>query len=123
MDINILLFHDFETLDAFGPIEIFSRIDEYRLRFLSAERGMIQSRQGTAIATESVDEADHTGILLVPGGQGTRSLVNDTGFTDKLRLVAERSAYCLTVCTGSALLARTGLLDGRKATSNKRAFD
>lgn len=118
-----MLFHDFETLDAFGPVEIFSRIDEYRLRFLSAESGMIQSRQGTAIATESVDEADHTGILLVPGGQGTRSLVNDTGFTDKLRLVAERSAYCLTVCTGSALLARTGLLDGRKATSNKRAFD
>lgn len=118
-----MLFHDFETLDAFGPVEIFSRIDEYRLRFLSAESGMIQSRQGTAIATESVDEADHTGILLVPGGQGTRSLVNDTCFTDKLRLVAERSAYCLTVCTGSALLARTGLLDGRKATSNKRAFD
>lgn len=123
MDINILLFHDFETLDAFGPVEIFSRIDEYRLRFLSAEGGMIQSRQGTAIATESVGEADHTGILLVPGGQGTRSLVNDTDFTDILRRVADRSAYCLTVCTGSALLAKTGLLDCRKATSNKRAFD
>lgn len=118
-----MLFHDFETLDAFGPVEIFSRIDEYRLRFLSAEGGMIQSRQGTAIATESVGEADHTGILLVPGGQGTRSLVNDTDFTDILRRVADRSAYCLTVCTGSALLAKTGLLDCRKATSNKHAFD
>ena len=54
---------------------------------------------------------------------GTRRLVNDSAFMNALRKAAKESVYCLTVCTGSALLAKTGLLDGMRATSNKRAFD
>lgn len=49
--------------------------------------------------------------------------MNDGAFIGALRKAAEESVYCLTVCTGSALLAKTGLLDGMSATSNKRAFD
>lgn len=123
MDINILLFSDFETLDAFGPVEIFGRFQEYRLQYLSLNGGVIRSSQGTEILTKPVDDADFSGILLIPGGQGTRTLVLDTRFVQKLAQISDRSAYCLTVCTGSALLAKTTLLDGRKATSNKRAFE
>lgn len=123
MDLNVLLFNDFETLDAFGPVEILGRISEYHLRFISIDGGVIKSKQGTEILTKSVNEADYSGILLVPGGQGTRSLVNDSGFIEVLSKIASQSAYCLAVCTGAALLAKTGLLDRRKATSNKKAFN
>lgn len=122
MDVNILLFHNFETLDAFGPVEILGCVGEYRLRFLSADGGLIQSKQGARILTQPVKDADDSGIVLVPGGQGTRLLVNDLDFIKALKQIAVKSAYCLTVCTGSALLAKTGLLNGRKATSNKKAF-
>lgn len=123
MDINVLLFNDFETLDAFGPIEVFGHISDYHLHFISMNGGMIKSKQGTEILTQPANEADCSGILLIPGGQGTRPLVNDYNFIEALKPIASQSTYCLTTCTGSALLAKTGLLDGRKATSNKSAFD
>ena len=123
MNVNVLLFDAFETLDAFGPVEILGRVEGYTLRFLSLAGGLVRSAQGVAVATEPADAADPAGILLVPGGQGTRPLVDDAAFLERLRTLAASSAFCLTVCTGSALLAKTGLLDGRKATSNKRSFD
>lgn len=123
MDVNVLLFSDFETLDAFGPVEVLGRIEECRLRFVSINGGIIKSSQGVAILTETLENVDFSGILLVPGGQGTRQLVNDNSFIEKLSDIALKSQYCLTVCTGSALLAKTNLLNGRKVTSNKRAFE
>lgn len=123
MDVSILLFPDFETLDAFGPVEVLGRIEEYKLRYISVTGGTITSRQGVRVLTEEIQNDDCGGILLIPGGQGTRSLVNDMNFIEKLSDMALKSKYCLTVCTGSALLAKTGLLNHKKATSNKKAFE
>ncbi len=123
MDVNILLFPDFETLDAFGPVEVLGRIEQYRLRYVSIAGGIIVSRQGIQVVTENINDADASGILLIPGGQGTRPLVDEDEYVSKLVNVALLSEYCLTVCTGSALLAKTGVLDNRKATSNKKAFE
>ncbi len=123
MDVNVLLFSDFETLDVFGPVEVLGHRKEYQLRYISVASGVIRSRQGTEILTMPAKEADYSGILLVPGGQGTRSLVNDSEFIDILSQLAFQAEYCLCVCTGSALLAKTGILNGHRATSNKRAFD
>ena len=123
LDVNVLLFSDFETLDAFGPVEVLGRIEKCRLRFVSANGGIIKSSQGVSIITETLENVDFPGILLVPGGQGTRHLINDNTFIEKLSVIVLQSQYCLTVCTGSALLAKTNLLNGHKATSNKRAFE
>lgn len=123
MNVNIFLFDDFETLDAFGPIEILGNIDEYKLKYYSLYGGIIQSAQGTSIITEMVERASKDGILVIPGGKGTRSLVKDIQFIQSLKEMTELSSYCLSICTGSALLAKTGLLNNKKATSNKKAFD
>lgn len=123
MDVNILIFDNFETLDAFGPVEVFGCIEEYRMRYISLIGGTVESKQGIRVLTEDINDADPNGILLIPGGQGTRLLVNDVKFIEKLTDVAMKSKYCLTVCTGSALLAKTGLLNNKRATSNKKAFE
>ena len=68
-------------------------------------------------------QADTSGILLVPGGQGTRTLVDNSVFISVLRSLAEAAEYCLCVCTGSALLAKTGLLDNIRATTNKKSYE
>jgi len=59
---------------------------------------------------------------VIPGGPGTRKEVDNTLLIDSIRAVCNSCRYIFTICTGSALLAKTGLLNGKKATSNKRAF-
>jgi len=121
---NIFLFDGFETLDAFGPAEVIGGMpDEYRLCCFSLNGGIVKSTQQIAVDTLPLTEINTSGILLIPGGIGTRTLVYDKNLIGQLGILAEKAPYVLTVCTGSALLARTALLDGRKATSNKRAFE
>lgn len=71
----------------------------------------------------SDEEIDTSGVLLIPGGPGTRRLVNDKNFIEKLNILIDKSTYCLSVCTGSALLAMTTTLNHKRATSNKLAFN
>ncbi|RUS65444.1 Isonitrile hydratase [Saezia sanguinis] len=122
MHINIFLFNDFETLDAFGPVEVLGRVDSYQLHYCSLPGGLVTSRQQVPVVTVPVSQVDQDGVLLIPGGQGTRPLVSDEQAISALKNLAAKSAYCLSVCTGSALLAKTGLLSGRVATSNKKAW-
>jgi putative intracellular protease/amidase len=122
MDINCLLFNDFETLDFFGPVEVFSKIEEYTIKYYSITGGTIINTQNIQIVTNNISDMDLSGILIIPRGKGTRTLINDTVFINNLKRLAEKAQWCLTVCTGSALLAKTGLLDNCDATSNKRAF-
>ena len=123
MDVNLLLFEDFETLDIFGPIEILARVEDYQLRYYSLAGGIITNAQGVKVLTEPVSQADSRGILVLPGGRGTRPLVKDADFLLKLKNLAEHASFCLSICTGSALLGKCGVLEGKKATSNKKALD
>jgi putative intracellular protease/amidase len=121
---NILLFEGFETLDAFGPAEVIGSLPEaYELKCHSLSGGIIRSSQQVPVDTLPVAEIDPAGILLIPGGMGTRALVNDDHFIAQLKALSEKAPWVLTVCTGSALLAKTNLLNGKRATSNKIAFE
>lgn len=122
MKINILLFDGFETLDIFGPIEVLARQEGHVLGHYSLQGGIVTSAQHSQILTLPADQIDPTGVLVLPGGMGTRQLVKDSAFIALIKNLAEASVYCLSICTGSALLAKAGVLDGKKATSNKKAF-
>ena len=91
MIVNILLFNDFETLDVFGPVEVLGRVAGYELKYVSWSGGIVKSRQGTMILTGNLNDMDKNGILLVPGGQGTRPLVQETEFIADLREAAAAS--------------------------------
>ncbi len=122
--VAVILFPDFETLDVFGPVELLAASEHYQCRFYSENGGLIGNRHHVQILTSPLRERpSETDILLIPGGAGTRSCINDSAFLEQLREQAEISQWVLSVCTGSALLAATGLLDGREATSNKRAWE
>ncbi|MDG2947270.1 helix-hairpin-helix domain-containing protein [Bisgaard Taxon 10/6] len=121
--IYCLLFNDYETLDLMGPVEFLHRLPDVTLHYVSQQGGLIRSRQGFYTETKPLPDLGENSVLLIPGGQGTRTLVNDAEFILMLKTRVKQTALCLTVCTGSALLAATGELNGLRATSNKRAFE
>jgi transcriptional regulator GlxA family with amidase domain len=123
-EVTTILFNNFETLDVFGPIEILGRLkDHFNPQFYSRNGGIITSSQNVPIVTRPLSEFSSTNyIMLIPGGIGTRDMVKDKTFIDNLALLSKSAEYILTVCTGSILFSKTGLLNARRATSNKRAF-
>ena len=122
--LTALVFDDFETLDLFGPIELFGSLpNDFRIQFASMKGGIIHNHHGVALQTFAVAElVQQTNILLVVGGKGTRPLINDAHFLQTLTMLADHADWVLSVCTGSALLAKAGILDHKRATSNKRAW-
>ncbi len=123
-DVNIVVFDGFEPLDVFGPFEVFINTDGACVRIFSLDGpGVKVSEGGARVEALGPEEIDPRGVLLIPGGSGTRALVDDDRWLNNLRSLVARSSQVLTVCTGSALLAAAGALDGRRATSNDLAFD
>jgi transcriptional regulator GlxA family with amidase domain len=97
--------------------------DEFVLVMLAERAGPVASAQGPeAVAARSFADAPALDVLVVPGGIGTRTEVENAALLAFLATRAKTAAVTTSVCTGAALLARAGLLDGRRATTNKRAF-
>ena len=122
--LGVVLFGGFELLDVFGPLEMFGlAADHFKIRLISETGGVVASRQGPkSVCDDSFNTAPPIDVLLVPGGMGTRCEVNNSVLLDWLKQRSQQAECVASVCTGSALLAKAGVLDGIRATSNKRAF-
>ena len=125
LKVAAVVFPGFEALDLFGPVEMLSMPkDRFPITIVSVAKGEVESAQGVKVVADcSFSDSVHFDIILVPGGRGTRREVANSVLLDWLRHFEPSASYVTSVCTGSALLAKAGLLDGRKATSNKNAFD
>jgi transcriptional regulator GlxA family with amidase domain len=123
--LGILLYPDFELLDVFGPVEMFAYVgDELELVTVAESAGPVLSAQKlSAVADHDLETCPHLDLLLVPGGIGTIPALANEGLLDWLRKRAGEAEITTSVCSGSAILAKAGLLDGRRATSNKQFFE
>lgn len=124
LTIGAVLFDGFELLDVFGPLEMFGMLEPApRLLMLADAPGSVRSNQGPACVAEEALKGDTPlDILLVPGGMGTRREIRNEEFLHQIARRAKSARIVASVCTGSLLLAKAGLLEGRRATTNKRAF-
>jgi transcriptional regulator GlxA family with amidase domain len=114
-----------QILDVTGPSEVFSLADRfagrsYSLELLAPEGGPLASSSGMRLVADRPLEACRGRIdtLLVAGGEGVSKAENDEGLIGWLRSAAGRSRRVASVCNGAFLLARAGLLDGRRATTH-----
>lgn len=122
--IGVLIFPQFEALDVYGPVQMWGRLPDYEVVMVAERVGAVASGQIVETAARySFETAPQFEILMVPGGSGTRPGVNDSRMLDFIRKQDKGTEWTTSVCTGSALLAKAGLLKGKRATTNKRAFD
>ena len=128
--IGILLFDQFEELDAVGPWEVLSAWtrtdpqDGWAVTTLSRDGQLVTAAKGMRVLPDhGYDTAPPLDVLLYPGGVGTRPHLEDPAQLDWVRAQRESAELLTSVCTGSLVYAKAGLLAGRPATTHWSALD
>jgi transcriptional regulator GlxA family with amidase domain len=129
-NLAILLFDDVEVLDFCGPFEVFSVANRFTDPpafnvFTVAEKpGPVLTRGGLSVNPHHrLADCPRPNLLLVPGGQDTRREMNNAELIDWIKARSSEAELVLSVCKGTLLLAKAGLLDGLEATTHYGAID
>lgn len=122
--IAALVFPGFETLDYFGPIEMLGGFGrETEIITVAKTNEPVPSCHGQRIVVDkTIFEKDDYDLLLVPGGDAALVEGQDPELLEWIKRASANAERVMAVCTGTVLLGMAGVLDGRKATTNKMDF-
>ncbi len=119
--LGVLLFPGFELLDAFGPLEMWGNLKgKVNVVTVAAKAGNVKSSHGpSTVADFGFQDCPKLDLVLVPGGFGVLPVLQQKKTLEWLRTTADEAELTMSVCNVASLLAAAGILDGRKATTNK----
>lgn len=120
-----LVFPGFQTLDLFGPLEILGDHDpgSVEITIVAETLEPVASVHGYRVAVDkTLADSTEYDLLMIPGGDAAPIWEKNEAINSWIVETAARAEYVMAVCTGTVLLATTGLLDGRRATTNKKDF-
>jgi transcriptional regulator GlxA family with amidase domain len=128
--VAILIFDEAEVLDFCGPFEVFSLVGArsgekpFEVFIVAESARPVIARNGLSVNPHyTIADCPPSDILILPGGYGTRREMHNQTLIDWIRAQAATNEIVMSVCTGSLLLAKAGLLDGLKATTHFGAID
>ncbi|MCD9474380.1 DJ-1/PfpI family protein [Photobacterium phosphoreum] len=123
--VTVLLFEQFELLDALGPLHMFGLLPEhYQLQIITTDGKHVTSAQGVSLQPMlSFNDEISAGILIIPGGVGIRFATHNKDILKWLKKTAPQQHTVCSTSTGAALLANAGLLNNGKATTTQKHLD
>ena len=124
LTLGAILYDDFELLDFYGPLEMFGNLKpEIEIITIAENSGPVPSFQGPqSVAEFDYQNCPQLDLILLPGGFGTIQELGNPAILSFLKQRVPTAKVTMSVCSGSWILAKAGLLDGRRATSNKVYF-
>ncbi|MBI1364814.1 MAG: DJ-1/PfpI family protein [Alphaproteobacteria bacterium] len=134
MDVGILIFDGVEELDFVGPYEVFAMSNEVFTRHNKAPPENIKiiapdldpvtcAKRMQVLPDAAVRDVNRLDALLVPGGRGTRALVQNSAVLAWISSIAADAEWTTSVCTGAFLLAAAGVSSGKRVTTHWRAVN
>ena len=138
INVGILIFDEVEVLDFAGPFEVFSRTRllkgaesrrsndsaPFNPFTVSIDTNPLTATGGLKIISDyTIKDCPNIDILVVPGGFGTRTLLNNENLLSWIKSISDQAKITSSVCTGSLLLAKAGLLEDKRATTHWGAIE
>jgi transcriptional regulator GlxA family with amidase domain len=130
LTVTILIFDDVEVMDFTGPFEVFSVTNElhddalFDLQIVAKNQTPVIAKGGLSInPDQGIEEVSQSDILIIPGGSGTRKVIQDDALVEWVKRIGEATDHTLSICTGSHVLAKAGILAGLKATTHHQTFE
>ena len=138
INVGILIFDEVEVLDFAGPFEVFSRTRllkgaesrrsndsaPFNPFTVSMNTNPLTATGGLKIISDyTIKDCPNIDILVVPGGFGTRTLLNNENLLSWIKSISDQAKITSSVCTGSLLLAKAGLLEDKRATTHWGAIE
>ncbi|MBX2856828.1 MAG: DJ-1/PfpI family protein [Rhodobacteraceae bacterium] len=120
-----LVFPGFQTLDLYGPLEMLGDHDigAVDIKIVAETLDPVPSYHGTRTTVDrTIAESSEYDLILIPGGDSAPLDPRNDAINDWIIEASANAEYVMAVCTGTVLLATTGLLDGRRATTNKKDY-
>jgi transcriptional regulator GlxA family with amidase domain len=119
LNITCLVFDGLTALSAIGPYQVLTNLPNAQFRFVAPSQGLLKSddRLLTLSVDDTIDNVTQADVLIVPGGFGTRRLMQSERVLSWLRAIDATTQITASICTGALLLAAAGLLRGRRANT------
>lgn len=128
--LGIFVFEEVEVLDFAGPFEVFSvaaQLSDYQLLQVSTfgtSQTPIRTKNGLQVIPDTgLDSLESLDFLVIPGGDGTKKIIENPGVLASLQSKINSSQWTMSVCSGSRILGKTGFLDHKAYCTHHEVFE